>query len=224
MSAEARQFAPRRSVVIIGNNSLQNRLLAGLIEQRSGCGCLVRPAAELNGFPFTVNALALFDLESVAGNLGGQLQEFSARAGEASIAVINAGEDVAFDQIVSSPRVKGVFFRDTSQENLVKGIHAIFSGDYWLPRKILCQHLERTRVVQRPASEEATSLTRKEIETLRLLAAGNTTQDIATKLSVSPHTVKTHIYNLFRKIRVTNRVQAAHWAMQNIRDVEPVGQ
>ena len=46
---------------------------------------------------------------------------------------------------------------------------------------------------------------------LRLLAAGNTTEHIAASLKVSPHTVKTHIYNLFRKIHVSNRVQAVHW-------------
>jgi DNA-binding NarL/FixJ family response regulator len=223
MSVEARQFAPRRSVVIIGQNSLQNRLLSGLIEQRSGCGCLVRSADGLNGFPFTTHALALVDIENIApGELGERLQSLSARVGEGSIAVINAQEDVAFDQVVAWPRVKGVFFRDASQENLIKGIQAIFGGDYWLPRKILCQHLERTRSPQRPTSSEATSLTRKEVETLKLLATGNSTQYIAAKLNVSPHTVKTHIYNLFRKIRVSNRVQAAQWAMQNIDGLQPM--
>jgi len=97
----------------------------------------------------------------------------------------------------------------------VKGIEAIFRGEYWLPRRVLCAHLERTRTVQRPASPAATLLTRKEMETLRLLATGGSTEHIAHELKVSPHTVKTHIYNLFRKIRVTNRVQAVHWAAQN---------
>ncbi len=223
MSAEARQFAPRRSVVIIGHNSLQNRLLAGVIEDHNGCSCLVRSAEGLNGYPFSSSALALLDIGGLAtGDVTTRIEPLSARVGDGSIAVINADEDVAFDEIVAWPRVKGVFFRDTSQENLIKGIDAIFGGEYWLPRKILCQHLERTRHAQRPASSEATSLTRKEIETLKLLATGNSTQYIAAKLNVSPHTVKTHIYNLFRKLRVNNRVQAAQWAMHNIKGVEPV--
>jgi len=222
MNAEARPLAPHRSVIIIGRNSLQNRLFAGLIEQRSGCSCLIHSAEGLDGIPFAANALALLDIESVAAaDIGAQLQALSARASCDSIAVINADESVAFGHIVTRPGVKGVFFRDTSQENIVKGIQAIFNGDYWLPRKILCEHLERTRLIQRPAPSEATRLTRKEIETLRLLATGNSTLYIATKLHVSPHTVKTHIYHLFRKIRVRNRVQAAQWAMQNIDGVEP---
>jgi DNA-binding NarL/FixJ family response regulator len=223
VSAEARPFAPRRSVVIIGRESLQNRLLAGLIEQRSGCSCLLRSVEGLNGFPFAANALALLDIEGLAApDIAARLQALSVRACR-SIAVINADEDVAFAEIVTWPGVKGVFLTDTSQESLVKGIQAIFNGDYWLPRKLLCEHLERTRVALRPAaSTEATSLTRKEIETLKLLATGNSTVYIASKLNVSPHTVKTHIYNLFRKIRVSNRVQAAQWAMQNIDVVEPM--
>jgi LuxR family transcriptional regulator of csgAB operon len=222
-TAEARPFAPRRSVILVGPESLQNRLLAGLIEQRSGCNCLLRSAAGLEGFPFASNALALLDIEGLsAPEISAQLRALSARA-SCSIAVINADEGAAFAEIVTWPGLKGVFFSDSSQENLVKGIQAIFNGDYWLPRKILCEHLERTRVALRPAvSSEAINLTRKEIETLKLLASGNSTLYIASKLNVSPHTVKSHIYNLFRKIRVSNRVQAAQWAMQYIDGVEPM--
>jgi len=50
--------------------------------------------------------------------------------------------------LVACPGVKGVFFTDSSEDTLVKGIEAIFRGEYWLPRRLLCAHLERTRTVQ----------------------------------------------------------------------------
>jgi LuxR family transcriptional regulator of csgAB operon len=157
--------------------------------------------------------LALLD----AAECGSRTPALCASGMFRSIAVINADADMACDQLVTCPGVKGVFCADTSEDHLIKGIEAIFNGEYWLSRKVLCEHLEHTRALPELAGLPlATVLTRKETETLRLLAAGNTTECIAHTLNVSPHTVKTHIYNLFRKIRVSNRVQAAHWASQHM--------
>ena len=134
----------------------------------------------------------------------------------ASIALINADRGLALEDFIAYPGVKGVFDADVDEEQLAKGIQAIFQGEYWLTRKVLWAHLERKRKLPEPlGSPSATVLTRKEIETLRLLATGNSTEDIAHALNVSPHTVKTHIYNVFRKIHVSNRLQAAHWAARH---------
>ena len=210
MGDEGSQVALGRSVIIVGTGSLQNKLLANLIEQRTGYACSTRPADQLNGF-LPATSLALID----AAEFAARMQARCASGLFQSIAVINADERLPLEVAVACPGVKGVFFAESSEDTLVKGIEAIFRGEYWLPRRLLCAHLERTRTVQRPASLAATLLTRKELETLRLLATGNSTGDIAHELKVSPHTVKTHLYNLFRKIRVTNRVQAVHWAAQN---------
>jgi LuxR family transcriptional regulator of csgAB operon len=199
-----------RSVIIVGTGSLQNKLLANLIEQRTGYACRTRPADQLNGF-LPATSLALID----AAEFAARMQALGAGGLFESIAVINANGQLPLELIVACPGVKGVFFTESSEDTLVKGIEAIFRGEYWLPRRVLCAHLERTRTVQKPASPAATLLTRKEMETLRLLATGSSTERIANELKVSPHTVKTHIYNLFRKIRVSNRVQAVHWAAQN---------
>jgi LuxR family transcriptional regulator of csgAB operon len=212
--------APSRRVIVVGRSNLQNNLLADLVDQFSGCSCLLRTAQDLNGIPDSATTLVLLDIEGIpAPAIAASLESVSEGEWCRNIAVINADETVGFEQIVVWPGVKGIFFRKTSKEDLIKGIHAIFNGDYWLPRKILCAHLERTRSSQRPAAAEVNTLTRKEIETLKLVASGNSTHNIAHMLNVSPHTVKTHIYNLFRKIRVSNRVQAAHWALQNIEAV-----
>ena len=137
-----------------------------------------------------------------------------------SIAIINVDEDVSLGQIIAWDGIKGVFCRQTSRENLIKGIQAIFNGECWLPRKILSARWEQAslRRLSRPA--ELARLSRKEFETLVLLAGGNSNESIARKLNVSTHTVKSHIYNLFRKLQVKNRVQAVQWALQHIDRVE----
>lgn len=203
--------ALNRSVVIVGSSSLQNKLLAKLIEQRTGYACVIRRPDHLNGFLATPGGLVLAD----ASDLDALLPMLYSDVVRSNVAIINAEDGLAFDRIVCAPGVKGVFFSGASEEHLVKGIEAIFRGDYWLSRRLLCAHLERTRRAERPPADVTMRLTRKETETLRLLASGNTTARIARDLNVSPHTVKTHIYNLFRKIGVTNRVQAIHWGSQN---------
>lgn len=215
-------IAPTHSVVIIGRQSLQNRLLADLIGVRVGCLCLVRTLdGLLNALPHSAHVLMMLDVEdATADEISTHLRSLSAGASCRSIAVINADESAVFEQIVAWPKVKGVFRRDTSQEHLIKGLQAIFKDECWLPRKMLSAYLEQTRLRQRPRVSEPSHLTRKEIETLRLLAGGNSNSHIAHKLNVSPHTVKTHIYNLFRKIHVNNRVQAVNWALHNIDGVE----
>jgi LuxR family transcriptional regulator of csgAB operon len=202
--------ALERSVIIVGTGSVQNKLLANLIEQRTGYACRTRPADEVNGL-LPATSLALID----AAEFAARMQALRASGLFQSIALINADERLPLELVVACPGVKGVFFTESSEDTLVKGIEAIFRGEYWLPRRVLCAHLERTRTVQKPASPAAMLLTRKEMETLRLLSTGSSTEHIAQELKVSPHTVKTHIYNLFRKIRVSNRVQAVHWAAQN---------
>ena len=65
-------------------------------------------------------------------------------------------------------------------------------------------------------SDDPILLTPREIEILGMIALGASNTEIAEKLFISPNTVKTHIYNLFKKINVTNRLQAAFWAAKNL--------
>jgi LuxR family transcriptional regulator of csgAB operon len=66
-----------------------------------------------------------------------------------------------------------------------------------------------------PKGHEST-LTPREIEIVSMIAAGAANAHIADKLCISSHTVKTHIYNIFKKINVPNRLQAALWAAKNL--------
>jgi len=63
---------------------------------------------------------------------------------------------------------------------------------------------------------DTTGLTPREMEILAMVAAGAKNEAIADKLCISPHTVKTHVYNIFKKIDVPNRLQAALWAAKNL--------
>jgi LuxR family transcriptional regulator of csgAB operon len=54
------------------------------------------------------------------------------------------------------------------------------------------------------------------MEILNLLSTGAKNTDIAEQLSLSVHTIKTHIYHIYKKLDVSNRTQAVNWASNNL--------
>ncbi|MCP3922543.1 MAG: hypothetical protein GY714_08160 [Desulfobacterales bacterium] len=58
-------------------------------------------------------------------------------------------------------------------------------------------------------------LTPREIEVLKYVAEGFTNNNISNELSISPHTVKSHVIHIFNKLGVNDRTQAAVWAARN---------
>jgi DNA-binding NarL/FixJ family response regulator len=58
-------------------------------------------------------------------------------------------------------------------------------------------------------------LTRRELEVLRLVAAGKTNRDIAAELVLSEHTVARHVQNIFTKLRVSSRTAATAFAFEH---------
>lgn len=87
----------------------------------------------------------------------------------------------------------------------------------WYPRKTISQCLLDTRNTSFRSSGNAVFvLTTREKEMLAEIASGATNQEIADALYVSLHTVKTHIYNIFKKIKVSNRLQATLWAAKHL--------
>lgn len=65
------------------------------------------------------------------------------------------------------------------------------------------------------SSDENSALTLRELEVLRLVAAGSTNGEIARSLWVTEQTVKFHLSNVYRKLEVGNRTEASHYAHVN---------
>ncbi|MCP4023557.1 MAG: response regulator transcription factor [Desulfobacteraceae bacterium] len=58
-------------------------------------------------------------------------------------------------------------------------------------------------------------LTKREYEVLSMMARGLTNKEISDELFISPHTVKSHVINIFNKLGVNHRTQAVVWAARN---------
>jgi ATP/maltotriose-dependent transcriptional regulator MalT len=75
--------------------------------------------------------------------------------------------------------------------------------------------LARVEALARADTEATHGLTPRELEVLRLVAAGKTNRDIAAELVVSEHTVARHVQNIFTKLRVSSRTAAAAFAFEH---------
>lgn len=95
--------------------------------------------------------------------------------------------------------------KSVQREELIKAIRAIAKGDTYLPNIVANRLAERLR---RP------ELTVRELEVLRLVAAGNSNKDIASALSIEVGTVKLHVGKILEKLHARDRTEAATMAIQ----------
>lgn len=110
--------------------------------------------------------------------------------------------------------INGYILKDSESSELKKAIRTIVSGeDYIQPSLIPALN---TYMIDRDNNMAILdSLTDREIEVLKLLAMGLYNKEIADKLFISERTVKNHISNIFKKIEVSDRTQAAVFAIRN---------
>lgn len=102
----------------------------------------------------------------------------------------------------------GFMSKSTPLPDLAAAIRAAFAGEHFMDADELNEVLDRHRS---PLLDEgAAALTTREIELLRCLAAGvSSTEDLAHQLFISHKTVKNHLANIYEKLAITDRAQAA---------------
>jgi len=134
-------------------------------------------------------------------------------------ALLNVARDADWSTESVTHGVRGLFYEDDSVELVIRGVQALLDGAVWISRKTLLQAAvqpHRERSSNNGGGHPGDDLTRREKEILGLICVGATNQEIADKLFISTNTVKTHIYKIYKKIDVPNRMQAALWGAKNL--------
>lgn len=109
----------------------------------------------------------------------------------------------------------GYLLKDVDPERLLESIIKVSQGKSVIHPSITEKLLkEYTRLTEQPKKRDAT-LTARERDVLKLIARGKSNRSIAVQLNISEKTVKNHVYNIFRKIDVEDRTQAALYALKN---------
>ena len=107
----------------------------------------------------------------------------------------------------------GYLLKSAGSENIVTAIRRVAAGENIWTREEL-RRVTGALATPRLAADVEVPLTQRESEVLRQLALGLTNKEIAQALSISYETVKEHVQHILRKIGVSDRTQAAVWAVR----------
>jgi len=112
---------------------------------------------------------------------------------------------------------EGYVLKDAEPAVLVEAIRSVKAGQSYIQPNMtteLVKEFNRVTLRDREKREE-NNLTSREIEVLELIAEGMINKEIARKLYISEKTVKNHVSNIFKKLNVSDRTQAAIYAFKH---------
>lgn len=161
--------------------------------------------------------LILLDLNMEGMNGIETLIELKENGLEANIIVLTVSN--AEEDLVSALRngADGYLLKDLEPEVLQSKLQSVMKGQIVLDQNLSEKLASSIRHDQDPSPEkqENVSLTHREREILELIACGNNNKLIARELKISDGTVKVHVKNLLRKLKVHSRLEAAVWALSH---------
>jgi two-component system, NarL family, nitrate/nitrite response regulator NarL len=114
---------------------------------------------------------------------------------------------------------RGVVLKESATQLLLKAIHSVMQGAYWVGRESVSDLVKTLRDLSPGTSEDLRKkqfgLTPREFEVISAIVAGYNNRDIAKKFAISEQTVKHHLTNIFDKLGVSSRLELALFAVNH---------
>jgi len=123
------------------------------------------------------------------------------------------------NQIVEALQLgaRGMVLKDSATQLLLKAIHTVMAGEYWVGRDAVSNLVQYLRNLVEASSETARrkkfGLTPRELEIISAVVAGFANKEIAVYFKISEDTVKHHLSNIFDKLGVSTRLELALFAV-----------
>ncbi len=147
------------------------------------------------------------------------LREMSSSSGSNAVRVILLTAAAEKKQIVEALQLgaRGVVLKDSATQLLLKSIHTVMAGEYWVGRESVSNLVQYLRTLVQSSGEEARQkkfgLTPRELEIVSTVVAGYSNKEIAEYFKLSEDTVKHHLSNIFDKLGVSTRLELALFAV-----------
>ncbi|HIF9168339.1 TPA: response regulator transcription factor [Photobacterium damselae] len=200
------------NLLLIGLKTMNTELIINQINNNRLNNISFRNISNFN-YDFKTSSYDLIIIDHHAISINENINKLlESKDSETPILIFNIDTDITTDTLLSWPKVKGILSKDSPIEHLIKSIAVVIEHGLWLPRQTLEQMLDYYRN-HKPSNDTRLLptqplLTRREKQILGLLTEGKTNIEIAETLFVAETTVKSHIYNLYKKIDVKCRKEA----------------
>lgn len=142
------------------------------------------------------------------------LQEIKNRNINVKVLILTVHGEIEYLLKAVDIGVDGYILKDSESSELKKAINAVINGESYIQPKLI-PALNNRLVARDVDKDKIDLLTGRELEVLIQVANGKFNKEIATSLNISERTVKNHISNIFKKIEVSDRTQAAVFAIKN---------
>ena len=142
------------------------------------------------------------------------LQNIKERHLKVKVLVLTVHNEVEYLMKAIDIGVEGYILKDSESDELKKAINAVYSGETYIQPNLI-PRLNAKMIEKNKYVDKIECLTNRELEVLKLLSVGMFNKEIDEDLSISERTVKNHVSNIFKKLEVTDRTQAAVFAIRN---------
>lgn len=213
---------PDSRVLILGPSLVRNELAAYTLRTHGVPHTEVRSTVAISGETRTSETV-VYLIDSESSDWPDVLLELRTEGLEvlrSAVGLTNLARGQGIEREAFRYGVTGYFYRDDTISAFIEGVESLITGHTWISHEVLLEIAGPVGVVKRSAASDSTGLTARESQILRMLSQGAENVDIARRLLISRHTVRTHLTNAFRKINAPNRQVAAKWAARHLRHDE----
>jgi DNA-binding NarL/FixJ family response regulator len=209
--------APRSKILIVSNDPRgPEELLSGsqMVAGFQVLGVVGRVDEVMGRTPDEAADIVLLDARGSVEN-GLEAVVRIRRETEALVILVTDRDDPAVLSAAMTSGASGVLRRSAPAETVAGAIQVVRAGGFYLEGSRARDMVEELEALRGQGSRiGAGALTPREAEVLRLLAEGLSARQIGRKLELSERTVNTHVANLYRKLGVSNRVEAVREALR----------
>ena len=161
-----------------------------------------------------IQNLTLLDINMPKMNGLEVLKALKDRKSKVKVLVLTGHNETEYLMRAVGIGINGYVLKESESAELKKAIFTIADGETYIQPSLI--PALNSKMIQKNEDElKIDALTKREMEVLKEMSVGKFNRDIAKEMKISERTVKNHISSIFKKLEVTDRTQAAVFAIRN---------